>query len=186
MLQRVADFGFAQGPAVSFLAGWRKSGAAAHPSLRRDLRISAFGDRFLARKRPLLPFEVAAGDWDCVTVSRPGQTCLLVPPRSAGRVVCHDGRLHRTGRRLEMLHKKFVLDNAYDSSVSDEEFYSDAVKPLVSSLNGGDATVICYGQTGTGKTHTFNACWQRIGEDLRGRWISVTCFEIQGKKCRRA
>ena len=26
--------------------------------------------RFMARKRPLLPFEVAAGDWDCVTVSR--------------------------------------------------------------------------------------------------------------------
>lgn len=29
--------------------------------------------------------------------------------RSCARVVCHDGRLHRTGRRLEMLHKKFVL-----------------------------------------------------------------------------
>lgn len=25
----------------------------------------------MARKRPLLDFEVAAGDWDCVTVSRP-------------------------------------------------------------------------------------------------------------------
>ena len=40
-----------------------------------------------------------------------------------------------------------------------------------------------YGQTGTGKTHTFNACWQRIGHDLAGRSISVTFFEILGKKC---
>eukprot|EP00434_Breviolum_minutum_P011549 symbB.v1.2.010184.t1/scaffold664.1/size175145/4 len=103
--------------------------------------------------------------------------------RSCARVVCHDGRLHRTGRRLEMLHKKFVLDKAYDETVSDCEFYADAVKPLVASLNGAEATIICYGQTGTGKTHTFNACWKRIGQDLAGNTISVTFFEIHGKKC---
>ena len=45
------------------------------------------------------------------------------------------------------------------------------------------ATIICYGQTGTGKTHTFNACWKRIGQDLAGNTISVTFFEIHGKKC---
>lgn len=38
-----------------------------------------------------------------VEISKPWTT------RSCARVVCHDGRLHRTGRRLEMLHKKFVL-----------------------------------------------------------------------------
>lgn len=161
ILERVADFGFAQGPAVGFLAGWRKPKPTSNPHIR-----------FMARKRPLLPFEVAAGDWDCVTISR-----------SAARVVCHDGRLHRTGRRLEMLHKKFVLDQAYDSSVSDSEFYADAVRPLVASLTGAEATIICYGQTGTGKTHTFNACWKRIGNDLAGCTISVTFFEIHGKKC---
>lgn len=45
------------------------------------------------------------------------------------------------------------------------------------------ATIICYGQTGTGKTHTFNACWKRLGADLAGRSIAVTFFEIHGKKC---
>ncbi|CAJ1345398.1 unnamed protein product, partial [Effrenium voratum] len=45
------------------------------------------------------------------------------------------------------------------------------------------ATVICYGQTGTGKTHTFNACWKRIGTDLGSQTVSVTFFEIHGKKC---
>ena len=41
MLQRVADFGFAQGPAVSFLASWRKSAPAAHPSLRHSGTLKA-------------------------------------------------------------------------------------------------------------------------------------------------
>lgn len=167
ILERIADFGFSQGPAVGFLANWRRAPKPVAAASDRP------GIRFMARKRPLLPFEVAAGDWDCVTVSR-----------SCARVVCHDGRLHRTGRRLEMLHKKFVLDQAYDSSVSDSEFYEDAVKPLVTSLKEEEAaTIICYGQTGTGKTHTFNACWKRLGADLAGRSIAVTFFEIHGKKC---
>eukprot|EP00913_Durusdinium_trenchii_P031761 g29746.t1 len=76
-----------------------------------------------------------------------------------------------------------LKDQAYDSSVSDSEFYADAVRPLVASLTGAEATIICYGQTGTGKTHTFNACWKRIGNDLAGCTISVTFFEIHGKKC---
>ncbi|CAE7887541.1 DSK1 [Symbiodinium sp. KB8] len=159
--ERVADFCFGQGQAVAFLAGWRKPLPDPSPTMV-----------CIARKRPLLKFEVASGEWDCVSVSR----------RDA-RVVCHDGRLHRTGRRLEMTHKKFTLDRAYGSDVSDAEFYHDAVRPLVTSLNGSEATIIFYGQTGTGKTHTFNACWQRIGCDLAGRTISVTFFEILGKKC---
>ena len=70
--------------------------------------------------------------------------------RRDARVVCHDGRLHRTGRRLEMTHKKFTLvpcfkvwaclrtvccgpdgrgetkDRVYGSNISDAEFYHDA------------------------------------------------------------
>ncbi|CAE7155904.1 DSK1 [Symbiodinium pilosum] len=161
ILERVADFCFAQGQAVAFLAGWRKPLPDPNPQIS-----------FVARKRPLLKFEVAAGEWDCVSVSR-----------LFARVVCHDGRLHRTGRRLEMTHKKFILDRVYGSDVSDEEFYNQAVRPLVRSLNGNQATIIFYGQTGTGKTHTFNACWERIGNDLAGHSISVTFFEVLGKKC---
>eukprot|EP00435_Cladocopium_sp_Y103_P054345 s2497_g17.t1 len=85
---------------------------------------------------------------------------------------------------LEPKVQKHVVDQAYDSAVSDSEFYEDAVKPLVTSLKEEEAaTIICYGQTGTGKTHTFNACWKRLGDDLAGRSIAVTFFEIHGKKC---
>eukprot|EP00435_Cladocopium_sp_Y103_P039837 s2497_g10.t1 len=68
ILERIADFGFSQGPAVGFLANWRR---APKPAAAASDRA---GIRFMARKRPLLPFEVAAGDWDCVTVSRFGKS----------------------------------------------------------------------------------------------------------------
>jgi len=162
ILERIADYAYCQPQAVHFLANWR------HQSPEPLSTII-----FAARKRPLLSFELEAGEWDSVCVDE-----------SMGRVVCHDGRLDRTGRRLEMAHKKFVVDRAYGAHIDDGCFYLDAVKPLVQcALDGTEATMICYGQTGTGKTHTFNACWQRVGSDLVGRNLSVTFFEIHGKKC---
>lgn len=162
LLERIADFAFLQGQAVRFVADWQQTSLDKHANIR-----------FVARKRPMLHFEADAGDWDCVEVDA-----------RESRVVCHDGRMHRTGRRLEMIHKNFVLDTVYGSKVSDETFYQEEVRPLVQrALAGTEATVICYGQTGTGKTHTFNACWQRVGADLVGHNISVTFFEIHGKKC---
>mmetsp|Transcript_106908 Transcript_106908/g.300591 ORF Transcript_106908/g.300591 Transcript_106908/m.300591 type:complete len:619 (-) Transcript_106908:183-2039(-) len=162
ILERVADFAFAQSQAMQFLASARHALPERHASIT-----------FVARKRPLLSFEVEAGDWDCVDVDA-----------AASQIVCHDGRLHRTGRRLEMTHKRFALDRVYGSACSDEAFYIEAVRPLVQcALAGTEATVICYGQTGTGKTHTFNACWQRVGSDLVGHAMNVTFFEIHGKKC---
>jgi len=162
MIERIADFAFLQGRAVRFVAAWQHGPPEGHPNIT-----------FVARKRPLLDFEVHAGDWDCVGLDAKER-----------RIVCHDGRLHRTGRRLEMTHRKFVLDRVHGPSVSDDAFYQNTVQPLVESvLNGTDATVIFYGQTGTGKTHSFNACWRRVGTNLVGHRVSVTFFEIHGKKC---
>lgn len=168
ILERVADFAFGQGVAVDFLRGMLNEALVQkHPTIT-----------FAARKRPLLPFEVEAGDWDAVGVTAQGRT------GGQARLLCHDGRLHRTGRFLELAHKQFPLDRVYGPAVTDDEFYADAIQPLVeSAIRGTSATVICYGQTGTGKTHTFNACWQRVGVDLLGHNVCVTFFEIHGKRC---
>ena len=49
----------------------------------------------------------------------------------------------------------FSFDRVYDPSVIQSELYSSAVQPVVASiLEGYNGSIICYGQTGTGKTYT--------------------------------
>ena len=45
------------------------------------------------------------------------------------------------------------------------------------------STVICYGQTGTGKTYTMVGMLERVARDLEGLSVEVVFFEIHGKKC---
>mmetsp|Transcript_11583 Transcript_11583/g.26971 ORF Transcript_11583/g.26971 Transcript_11583/m.26971 type:complete len:571 (-) Transcript_11583:51-1763(-) len=162
LIEKVVDFAFGQGDTVRFLMSCIRH----KPSQTPNFTVAA-------RKRPILAFEDTAGDWDCVSVQL-----------DKSRVICHDGRLDRTGRRLELTHKHYMLNQVYSEETSDDAFYADSVKPLLQRvITGLEATLICYGQTGTGKTHTFNACWHRIGADLVGKTISVTFFEIHGKKC---
>ncbi|KAK3268546.1 hypothetical protein CYMTET_22956, partial [Cymbomonas tetramitiformis] len=123
-----------------------------------------------ARKRPLLPFELEAGEFD--SVSAKGAT-----------VVCHDGRLDRTGRRLSMTHSEFTFDHVWSASATDDDVYLK-IRPLVERARvGHGSTLLCYGQTGTGKTHTMMGALYRVVKDLKGLPIEITFFEIHGKKC---
>lgn len=50
----------------------------------------------------------------------------------------------------------FKFDYVYDQNSSQEEVYEHTAKlSVLSSLEGYNATVLAYGQTGTGKTHTM-------------------------------
>lgn len=52
--------------------------------------------------------------------------------------------------------KQFTFDAVYDWSSTQEDLYEESVQPLVSCvLDGFNATVFAYGQTGTGKTYTM-------------------------------
>ncbi|KAJ3332977.1 hypothetical protein HDU76_012396 [Blyttiomyces sp. JEL0837] len=56
-----------------------------------------------------------------------------------------NGRTHR-----------FLLDNTYDETSTNQLVYSNTVAPLVQALyGGGTCTFFAYGQTGSGKTHTI-------------------------------
>eukprot|EP00056_Hartaetosiga_gracilis_P013197 m.216546 g.216546 ORF g.216546 m.216546 type:complete len:1488 (-) comp13806_c1_seq3:3847-8310(-) len=59
----------------------------------------------------------------------------------------------------------FVFDRVYDNHSTQQDIYESAVRPVVLSvLDGYNGSIIAYGQTGTGKTHTIEG-----GEgDLRG------------------
>lgn len=66
--------------------------------------------------------------------------------------------------------KTFTFDAVYDWNSKQHELYDEMVRPLVESvLNGFNATIFAYGQTGTGKTYTMEGCRNATdGNDERG------------------
>ncbi|XP_061896968.1 kinesin-like protein KIF3B [Entelurus aequoreus] len=52
--------------------------------------------------------------------------------------------------------KVFTFDSVFGRESKQSDIYDDAVRPLVDAVLGGfNGTVLAYGQTGTGKTHTM-------------------------------
>jgi kinesin family protein 2/24 len=160
---RIMDFVDAQGPAVDFITGWSM------PEHRSDTL------KICVRKRPLLDFELETDEWDAVDI---------LPTQAA--VLCHDGRLSRSGRRLQMTHRRFALHMAWPAEVKNDIVYGDAVQSLVELARaGGSSTLLCMGQTGTGKTHTISGMAECISKDLLSSalHVEVEFFEIWRNKC---
>lgn len=58
-------------------------------------------------------------------------------------------------RTVSLSKRKFTYDNVFPSNVTQTDLYSTSAPPLLRSfLQGYNATVIAYGQTGAGKTFT--------------------------------
>jgi len=110
--------------------------------------------RIAVRKRPLLSFELEQGEHDVVDTDHVRST-----------LVCHDGCLARSGRRLTMAHRHYMFDRVWGKTADNETVYNQEVKPLVEwAMSGKNSTVLCYGQTGTGKTHTMNGMVQHVAK----------------------
>jgi len=132
--------------------------------------------RVFARKRPLWEREDEAGEYDSVT------TC-------GGTVYVHDARLDREHRTL-VEHREFAVDGAFDEAAEDGAVYEGTAGPLVDDAlqrGGARATVVFFGQTGTGKTRSAVAFQERIAaavfDDRDGFAVAVSCVEIRGKIC---
>lgn len=173
LLARVLEFeATGRGACLEFAAAWRR--VVPLPGQPGDLPAGRALE-VCVRKRPLLQLEALAGEWDAVELLQ----------RDAS-VLCHDGRLSRSGRQLVMTHRHFTLDRAWGTTTSTEAVYQDVVLPrLRGSLAGCGSTLLCMGQTGTGKTYTICGIAKCLARDLRaaGSSVSVDFFEIYGKKC---
>lgn len=63
----------------------------------------------------------------------------------------------------------YSFDYVYDSDATQEFVYENTAKSAVCSvLEGFNATIMAYGQTGTGKTHTMEGFKYNAGDPLRG------------------
>jgi len=61
--------------------------------------------------------------------------------------------------------KRFTFDSVYDARNSQREIYEQTALPIVrAAIEGYNGTVFCYGQTGTGKTHTMEGSLDPVSE----------------------
>jgi len=151
-----------------------KSAAAAAPgSLQdgQDMRRV----QFFARKRPLFDHERTRGEYDVITAAPGG--------RHATVHVCGMGP---DLIRMRITHTKFPCSWAFGEDSNNDDLYRAALQPLVEHLGeGGMATCLMYGATGSGKTYTMTAMQERAaGAICTGGAVRLSMFEIAGKEVR--
>lgn len=99
--------------------------------------------RVCVRKRPLLPSELQANEFDVITAF--GRRAVL----------------HQTRRRVNLErcleNHSFTFDAVFDEAAGTEAVYAATARPLVRGVltAGGRMTCFAYGQTGSGKTYTM-------------------------------
>jgi hypothetical protein len=134
--------------------------------------------RICIRKRPMMRWERESHSYDVVN-SDTSLTAL-----TPNLVTIHNGRLARSGRQLSMAHLHYFVSRYFSELDSNEVVSSFAIEPHLSWAEcGKDSTILFYGQTGTGKTHSMVGTLEHIAHRLVGRHIELTFYEIRGKKC---
>ncbi|ETV86146.1 hypothetical protein H257_02604 [Aphanomyces astaci] len=103
-------------------------------SLDEDRQLANERIKVLVRVRPLSAYEIALASSDLVSTSA---TSLRVPSSSS------------------QSHVECAFDHIFTAESTQADVYA-SVQPLVADvLEGYNATIFAYGQTGTGKTHTI-------------------------------
>lgn len=93
----------------------------------------------IVRCRPMSSKEVSNGYTEVVKIIKDENSVAVAVPKNDGSE-----------------YKQFTFDSVFDWNSTQEELYKKMVYPLIESvLNGFNATIFAYGQTGTGKTHTM-------------------------------
>lgn len=113
--------------------------------------------RVAVRVRPLIQRELESDRGSRLTVSFDSNTSLTIRQPQAWNAEDEASTLTSGPSSAATVTNQhtFSFDRVYDPSVEQGELYGSAVEPVVSSiLEGYNGSIICYGQTGTGKTYT--------------------------------
>lgn len=134
--------------------------------------------RIFIRKRPMMKWEKEMNAYD--VINSKAELCELTP----NVVTIHNGKLARSGRQLSMTHLHYFVSKYFSEYDSNENISSYAIEPHLRWAEAGkDSTILYYGQTGTGKTHSMVGTLQHIAQRLQSRHLELTFYEIRGKKC---
>ena len=86
------------------------------------------------------------------------RVAVRVRPSVSGRSCCDTSRRNTVllARSSHGAARRFAFDDVFEERTSNAELYGAIGQPLLrSALDGYNATLLAYGQTGAGKTHTI-------------------------------
>mmetsp|Transcript_3124 Transcript_3124/g.9593 ORF Transcript_3124/g.9593 Transcript_3124/m.9593 type:complete len:575 (+) Transcript_3124:168-1892(+) len=112
-----------------------------------------------------------------------GEGSVRVVERSSGdAVMLHEAKLSRSHRTFACRHHRVAVDGVFERSST--EVLEKVVDPLIDDvLRGSAATLLLFGQTGTGKTHTLREALTRFVSRIDTE-CTVRFVELAGKACR--
>ncbi|AIN99068.1 kinesin, putative [Leishmania panamensis] len=97
---------------------------------------------------------------------RPFVDVVQIAPEHANSITLCDALDAEDGRGAVYSRQSYTFDRVYAADTTQEEVYELSARPAVLSvLEGYNATLIAYGQTGTGKTYTMEGF---TSEEKRG------------------
>ena len=153
-----------------------------------------FGNvQVVVRKRPLFAKEEKRGEFDVLSC---GGSVSALGGAAAGAgesMWVHRGGIRLDGKHLFVDHHGFPFDAVFDENCDSATVYASAVAPLVEGVcasegSTGHATVIAFGQTGTGKTFTMTHIGKLVVAQLFGsgavRTVRFTAIEVAGDGAR--
>jgi len=118
------------------------------------------GVSIIVRKRPIFDYELDRGDYDVVSIDNTNESSHDV-------CIVHNGVMHADMKRMLMKPTSYPVTAAFDEHCSDDDIYRHVASPLVlDAANEGVATILMYGQTGCGKSHTMSGIETRTAHGL--------------------
>lgn len=135
---------------------------------KRKRRDDNSNFKVVIRARPPLPRELHGERpfQNVVSVQR-GQDQRITISENLAAVLNDDGTVRANGTPYAT--HVFTFDHVYDQDSTQQQVYDNTARAVVdSSLQGYNATIFAYGQTGTGKTYTMEGYHQNSNVEDRG------------------
>lgn len=118
------------------------------------------GVSIAVRKRPMFDYELDRGDYDIISIDNTNE-------RSHDITIVHNCVMHADMKQMLMKPISYPVTAAFDEHARDDDIYRHIAEPLVlDAANQGIATILMYGQTGCGKSHTMSGIETRTSHGL--------------------
>ena len=118
------------------------------------------GVSIAVRKRPMFDYELNRGDYDIISIDNTNE-------RSHDVAIVHNCVMHADMKQMLMKPMSYPVTAAFDERACDDDIYRHIAEPLVlDAANQGIATILMYGQTGCGKSHTMSGIESRMSHGL--------------------